>query len=186
MTTQVSMYQAVMGDAFDRLAAPVRQFHRFAGHHTFHGQVRIAAPESLPARLLALALGTPQRAGEGPVRFELIAGSLAETWTRFFPGKTMRSVLIKDGCRLSERLGAARLGFSLVEVDGALEMRLASVHLLGIACPKWLMPTVVARETGDGHRFCFEVRASVPVMGLVAGYRGHLEMPVEVSSDHYF
>ena len=181
MTTQVSMYQAVMGDALDRLAAPVRQFHSFAGHHTFHGQVRIAAPESLPARLLALALGTPQRAGEGPVRFELIAGSRAETWTRFFPGKTMRSVLIKDGCRLSERLGAARLGFPLVEVDGALEMRLASVHFLGIPCPGWLMPSVVARETGEHQQFHFEVRASVPGIGLVVAYVGHLAMPVEAS-----
>ncbi|WP_369124981.1 DUF4166 domain-containing protein, partial [Enterobacter asburiae] len=43
-------------------------------------------------------------------------------------------------------------------------------------CPAWLRPAVVAEETGDGDRFHFNVRASVPLLGVVAAYRGYLDL----------
>ena len=176
-----SMYRAVLGDAFDRLATPIQKFHSFAGYHVFHGEVKIAEPASMLAKLLAIFLGAPLKASQGPIRFELLAEPATESWTRFFPGKTMHSTLTKSGNRIVERLGASRLTFELVEVAGALKMRLEKLHFLGVACPTWLVPTVTARESGGVNTLNFHIQASVPVIGIVASYTGHLNIPREAS-----
>lgn len=182
MNETPSMYRLVMGEAFFRLDPPVRQFHSCAGRHGFQGEVQVGAPASIPAKWLAFALGVPQKASEGPMRFELQADPQTETWTRFFPTITMRSTLTREGSRIVERLGATRLTFELLEVGGALVMRLVKLHFLGIPCPSWLMPSVMARERGATDRFHFQVLASVPGIGVVASYVGHLEMLVEEGS----
>lgn len=175
--SSVSMYRAVMGDAFNRLEAPVRQFHTFTGCHEFHGEVQVGAPASLPAKWLAILLGAPLKATQGPIRFELLAEPGSETWTRYFPGKTMRSILTKTENRVTEQLGASRLTFELLEAEGALEMRLEKLYFWGIRCPSWLMPQVVARETGEAQKLHFQIQATVPSIGLVASYTGYLDMP---------
>ncbi len=177
--TSVSLYRAVMGDAFDRLAEPVRRFHSLAGRHELHGWVDVRAPASWMARLLAICLGAPTRSAQGPIRFELRAEPGVETWTRFFPNKTMGSVLKKNGSRVTEKLGASRLAFELVEVAGALEMRLETLHFWGVPCPRWLMPEITARETGEAQRLNFLVQATVPVLGLVVSYSGYLALGKE-------
>lgn len=174
-----SMYPAVMGDAFGRLDARVQQFHTFVGRHEFFGEVQVGAPGSGLAKVLAVFLGAPLESAQGPIRFELLAQPGIETWTRFFPAKTMRSTLTKEGGRITERLGASRLTFELLEIDGALEMRLDKLRFLGVPCPGWLLPQVIARETGAGHNLHFQIQASVPFLGMVASYTGYLEMPRE-------
>ena len=175
--TTACMYRAVMGAAFDRLALPIRDFHDRTGQHAFEGQVQVSAPASLLAKALAVLLGTPLKAVQGPIRFEVDAGADEEVWTRFFPGKTMRSVLQKSGNRMVERLGAAQLTFVLQEVDGALDMQLERLRFLGIACPICLRPDITARETGEAGQLHFEIHASLPVIGLVASYTGYLDIP---------
>ncbi len=173
------MYSAVMGDAFDHLDASVRRFHTFSGRHEFYGAVEVDAPESFIAKMLARTLGAPLRAIRGPIRFELLAKPDTEVWTRFFPGKTMRSTMAKSGSRVTERLGASFLTFALLEVGGALEMGLEKMNFLGIPCPNWLIPKVTARETGAGNRLNFKVRAVVPFVGLVTSYSGYLDIAGE-------
>lgn len=176
---QPSLYECVMGDAYARLATEVQRFHRLAGRHLLHGVVQTDAPANWLAALLARGLGSPLRASSGAIRFELESGPVVETWTRHFPGRTMSSRLRLDAGRLVERLGAARLAFTLAEIDGRLVMRLASLRFLGIPCPAWLRPRIVAEETGAGDQLCFRVEAHVPGVGRVVGYRGHLVLPDE-------
>lgn len=176
-----SMYRSVMGDAFDRLASPIQQFHSLAGRHELHGEVQVAEPASTLAKLLAVFLGTPLKTCQGPIRFELLTAPDTETWIRFFPDKTMRSTLTKSGTRVVERLGASRLSFELVEVAGALEMHLVKLYFLGIPCPAWLAPTVTARESGGVNTLHFQIQASLPVIGMVASYTGYLNIPQEAS-----
>lgn len=176
-----SMYRSVMGDAFDRLASPIQQFHSLAGRHDLHGEVQVAEPASALAKLLAVFLGAPLKARQGPIRFTLLAAPSCETWIRFFPGMTMRSTLTKSGTRVVERLGASRLSFELVEVAGALEMHLVKLHFFGIPCPAWLAPTVTARESAGVHTLHFHIQASLPVIGMVASYTGYLNIPQEAS-----
>lgn len=165
-----------MGESYSRLASELQQFHRLAGKHTLHGRVEVHAPKSVLGRLLGLFLGTPRTATEGPIQFELDAHPSAETWTRHFPMKTMTSRLQLIDGQLVESLGAARLLFTLSESNGQLNMHLRSLFFLGIACPNWLMPRVIAEETGRDGRLYFHVRAEVPGVGLVASYLGYLSL----------
>lgn len=169
-----SMYERAMGERFDHLPLAVRRFHRLVGLQELHGWVDTEAPSTLAARLLALCIGTPRRAMSGPIRFELHAAPEAETWTRHFPSQTMTSRMRLDAPRVVERLGAARLTFNLCAADGRLEMRLTGLRFLGVPCPRWLLPTIIAEETGQHDQLHFRVRASLPVIGTVTSYRGHL------------
>lgn len=180
----MSMFEQTMGDGFDRLHGALQRFHRLAGRHRLEGWIEADAPASAPARLLALCLGTPRRAQSGPFQFELDARPQEETWTRYFPSRTMTSRLRLAAGQVVEYLGAARLVFDIHEVGGRLEMRLQRLHFLGIPCPGWLMPRLMAIETGDGdssHFLHFQIHAALPLVGVVAGYRGHLVIP---SEDH--
>lgn len=172
-----SLYQQVMGTEFLVLPASLRQFHALEGRHVLTGWVEVRAPASSAARFLAWCLGAPLDVQRGPLRFELESSSASEHWVRHFPGKTMESRLHQTSGRIVEQLGAARLAFALRGGPQKLEMQLVSLHFLGMPCPRWLLPTVVAEETASRGRLHFRVQASLPFVGMVAGYQGHLEVP---------
>jgi len=63
-------------------------------------------------------------------------------------------------------------------------MRLRTLRFLGVPCPAFLRPRIVAEETGeqgaDGRaRLRFRVEAHVPGVGQMVGYRGHLQLPAD-------
>jgi len=173
------MYEQVLGADFARLPTAVQRFHRLAGHAVLQGWVETGAPDTWLARCLAFCLGAPRARSEGRLRFELNAEPQHETWTRHFPTRSMTSRLSPVAGQLVERLGAARLVFALTATERTLSMTLVRMHFGGIACPRWLMPRVVAEETGRDDRFHFLVTAAVPVAGVVASYRGHLDLGPE-------
>jgi len=177
--THRSMYQQALGPAFGHLPMPVQQFHSLAGRHVLQGAVEVAAPQTRAARMLAWCLGAPRQARQGPIRFELEAGPAAEVWTRHFPGRTMASRLTLQGGRIVERLGPAQLVFTLMASPEHLQMHLVRLRFLGVPCPRRLLPAVVAKETASPGRLHFRVSASLPLIGVVADYRGHLELPLE-------
>lgn len=168
------MYERAMGDSFKSLPPAVRRFHKLVGLQELHGWVDTDAPSSLAARLLARCLGTPLQSTSGAIRFELHAAPDAETWTRHFPAQKMTSRMRLVAHQVVEQLGAARLTFDLCEVEGRLEMRLMGLRFAGVPCPPWLLPKIVAEETGQTDRLHFRVQASLPVIGTVASYRGYL------------
>lgn len=171
------VFRRAMGPAYGRLDAAVQAFHDLRGCAELHGEVETDAPSTPLGRLLARALGAPREPGRGPLRFELRCEDAGETWTRHFPARTMRSRLGMRGTEVVESLGPARLVFALEEHGGALVMVLRGMRFLGVPCPRWLLPRVEARETGMGGRLNFHVRATLPVIGQVAGYRGWLALP---------
>ncbi|TXD63470.1 DUF4166 domain-containing protein [Ralstonia sp. TCR112] len=171
-----SLYETVLGARYAELAPAVQTFHRMTGAVTLHGEVETEPPASRLARVLAWCIRTPRTPTCGPIRITLNAGATEETWTRHFPRHTMRSTLSLHKGRLTERLGAVRLFFALEANHGVLQMRLKGLRFLGIPCPVWLRPAVLAEESGDGDRFHFNVRASLPLLGVVAAYRGYLDL----------
>lgn len=179
MTPQ-SMYESAMGPAFERLAEPVKAFHRTRGRRALHGWVRTEAPASLPARLLARCLGTPLSPSAGAIRFELDAAPTSEVWVRHFPDRTMQSRMRLVNGKLTERLGLSLLHFELAADEGRLVMHLRGLRFLGMPCPRWALPRIVAEEEGRDGRLYFTVRAALPLIGRVAGYSGHLVIDAEV------
>jgi hypothetical protein len=171
-----SLYERALGDDYTRLPAAVQRLHRLHGHTVMQGWVETHAPRSLLAQALALCLGAPRRTTRGVMRFELTACPAEETWTRHFPARTMTSSMRWVDGRIEERLGAARLRFDLHAAEDRLSMKLVTMRFLGVPCPRWLLPRVVAQETGAGDCIHFLVTAELPFVGRVIGYRGYLEV----------
>lgn len=172
-----TVFEQALGPRFAELAPALQRFHGLAAHHELRGHVDTEPPDSLAGRVLAWCLGSPRRAATGAIRFELDASSDGETWTRHFPGRTMRSRMACVDGQLEERMGAARLRFELDVRDGALRLRLVRLRFLGVPCPAWLRPRLLAIETGEGNRLHFHIEARVPGIGRVVGYRGWLDVP---------
>lgn len=181
--SDVSLFERVLGQRYGELAPALQRFHRLAGRHELHGVVETDPPGSALGRVLAGLLGSPRRATKGPIRFELDAAPGRETWTRHFPGRTMGSQMHVVGGRVVERMGAAALTFALEADGGRLRMRLERMRLLGIPCPAWLRPRIVAEETGVGERLHFRIEAHVIVIGQVVGYRGWLSLAQATPAD---
>ncbi len=171
------MYERALGPDYARLDAAVQQFHRLQGQVSLRGTVTATPPETALASLLARCIHMPVKAQEGAIRFELDAAPLRERWTRVFPAHTLSSVLTSEGGFVQESLGAATLLFKLEEEHGALVMRLVSMRFLGVPCPRWLLPRIVAREHGTEGAIHFDVQAVVPGAGRVTRYEGSLELP---------
>lgn len=176
------MYERALGDDYEALPAAVQRFHRLRGRNVLSGWVETHAPQTILAKVLAACLGTPRSSSSGPIRFELSASPAEETWTRHFPAQTMTSRMrLVDG-HIEERLGAARLTFDLLAVEDSLSMRLASMRFFGVPCPKWLMPRIVADERGADDQIHFLIAAELPLVGVVASYRGYLEVSKKESA----
>ncbi|HSV48192.1 MAG TPA: DUF4166 domain-containing protein [Ramlibacter sp.] len=171
-----SMFQQAMGEAFGRLHPALQRFHSLRGQVELHGEVQVSGPRGRLARVLAWLLRSPPRDRQGPIRFRLDAGPLAETWVREFPGRTMASRLRLAGTQLTEHFGAVRLSFDVVEAQGGLQMRHRAMRVLGLPLPRWLQPRIEAHEHGEGDRLCFDVSADYPLAGRVVRYRGWLAL----------
>ena len=81
-----------------------------------------------------------------------------------------------------ERVMGASYARLAPAADGRLVMQLRDLRFLGIPCPAFPRPRVVAEEADergtDGcERLHFRVEARVPGVGQVVGYRGHLVLP---------
>jgi Domain of unknown function (DUF4166) len=177
----LTLYPRILGAAYPNLPSAVQRFHVLQGLQVLHGEVQTEAPASFLARCLAICLGAPRERSQGPLRFELDAGPMEETWTRHFPTRTMRSTLRWAEGEIEERLGASRLRFALEATPEGLRMQLQRVHCFGLPCPRWLQPSVVAEERGEGERLHFCIRATVPFVGQVASYCGYLDLPREIA-----
>jgi hypothetical protein len=171
-----SLFERVLGRRYGELAPALQRFHRLAGRHELRGVVETDPPASALGRALAGLLGSPRHATAGPIRFVLDAAPGLETWTRHFPHRTMGSRMQFVDGRVVERMGAAALTFALDTDGGRLRMRLERMRFLGIRCPAWLRPRIVAEESGEGERLHFRIEAHVIVIGLVVGYRGWLSL----------
>jgi hypothetical protein len=178
-----ALLEHLMGPDFVRLAPALQRFHRLHGHATLHGQATTCAPATGLARLLARMLGTPRRASCGRLVFRLTAHPATLRWTRHFAGqgraRPMASRLQESAThpgQLEECLGPVRLRFTLHALDGELHLKLSGMRCCGLPCPRVLLPSVTAVESGHGMRLHFHIEAGLPWAGRVTRYRGFLEL----------
>jgi len=169
------VFRALVGDSFEVLPPAVRAVHDSSRERAFTGRCDIDRGRSLMARVIGAATRLPRAGRDVPVRVTIRRDAHFETWTREFAGRSMRSVLRARGTCLEERLGAATFRFAL-HADGAgIRWDLVGVHALGIPLPvAWFRGVRASEGVLDG-RYRFDVRAELPVIGLLVHYRGHLD-----------
>ncbi|AMP03045.1 DUF4166 domain-containing protein [Collimonas pratensis] len=171
-----SLYRQVMAEDFDALAPDLQHFHSLRGQLTLHGRCTVKGPETMLGRCLGRLFSLPKACAETSFMFELDADSEQETWRRRFPGRTMASRMHVSAGRLVEQLGPVALHFALSVTEGRLNMRLLRITCCGIACPEFMIPAVLAEETGADGKLYFNVAAKLPRVGVLAQYHGYLDL----------
>lgn len=178
-TSSHSVYRQVLGADFNELATELQRFHSLAGRVELAGRFSVKGPRSPAGRLVSALFALPKTAAESPFTFVLDASAHQETWHRRFPGRSMVSRMQAGRGLLVERFGPISFYFRLQADGGQLHMLLQAVTVFGIRSPRMLMPKVSAHEIGEDGRLHFAVSAHLPLVGLLAEYRGFLEIERE-------
>lgn len=172
------LFRRVLGSALDRTPACVRRLHGGAACAVHRGEVEVERGTGRLARVLAWATSLPP-AGSGPIEVEIASRDGRERWVRRIGGREMPSRLWARPSNglLWERLGPVVFGFALRVEDGIILWRLARIRVLGLLpLPSRWFRGVRCSESGVDDRYRFDVRAELPLIGLLVHYRGWLEV----------
>ena len=174
-----TLYQAVLGPEFARLAPVLRGFHGEPEGGRAHGRLRVVRGAGLLARFAGWCIGAPA-AGEGvSVDMHVEVRGERERWTQSFAGAPMITRQWREGDRLIEALGPSALVFALERDGEAMLFRQRGCRVLGIPLPRWLSPAIEARASAsergrDSWAIAVEIR--LPAIGLVVGYSGTMQV----------
>ena len=181
-----ALFPALLGEAFDALPAPVRRLHRRDGAARYAGEVQVDRGRHPVSRCCAWATRLPP-AGAGPLQVDIVAADGREAWTRHVGGRAMPSRLWAGRGALAgllrERLGLVVFGFALTVEPGLhgarIVWRVRRLRVFGLLpLPAGWFADVEAVESVDAlGRYHFDVRAALPLAGLLVHYRGWLEVP---------
>jgi hypothetical protein len=171
-----SLFRSLLGDALDRVPAPVRALHEATLPRRFEGRALVRAAEGVIARWIATRAGLPGTNVEAPIAVTIEPGDEGgEIWTRDFPGRSMRTLLRRDGECLHERLGPVEMRFRLEADETGIVWHPVSALSDGVAAPPMLLRGVHAREYVRDGRYAFDVGARLPWIGHVVAYDGWLD-----------
>jgi hypothetical protein len=173
------IYRQLLGPAYDRLAAPIRDLHDVATVRTFRGEANVTRGRGLLSRLVARIVGFPPAGERVPVAVTLTRQGQRELWQRDFAGSRFASLQQlgtgRDEGLLLERFGPMVFAMAVVVEDGRLHLVQRKGRIFGLPMPRWMLPKGEAYEHDAGGRFNFHVDIVLPVIGPVVGYRGWLE-----------
>jgi len=173
------LYQALLGQDWDKLAAVTQRLHSPDPVALFEGRVDIVRGRNPFASMFAAILGLPKPGRDLPalVRVSRIdGGELLERW---YDGRHFATRQGRLAGRLTERFGPFSLAFGLRHDEGELVFDQVGVKLWSLALPRALWPRIRARERADGHAHLFDVALCMPLIGRVVRYQGRLEVAVD-------
>lgn len=169
-----TLYRTLLGPAFDRLPAPIREMHALARRAT--GTADIVRGTGPLARLICAVARVP-RTGRGvPVEttFEPIAGG--ERWTRRFNGEAFATDMLIDDTgdepRLAERFGPFLFRLRMIAGESGTDLIPEAVSLWGATLPKFFAPRAIGRERVKDGLYHFDVVVRFPIAGEVLRYEG--------------
>jgi hypothetical protein len=175
---RASLYQRILGSAWQDLPAPIRAMHNIH-HATASGFAEVVAGTSLMARLVARVFRFPRAGKEVPVTvaFER-AKDGRERWSRTF-GSHRFSSLQSEGRDRSrhlvvERFGPFAFAMAVVVERAQLKLVLRRWTLFGLPLPLALGPWTKAKEEAIDGRFHFDVEIGHRLTGSIVRCRGWL------------
>ncbi len=177
------VYRQLLGLAFDALPSPLRRLHGSAGKRRWQGHAEVRRGTGILARIAAAIIGFPDAAARVPVTVSFAPESDGERWTRDFGGRRFSSLQTrgrgKNDYLLVERFGPLAFAMALVVEEGRLYLVPRRWSAFGVPMPHFLMPQGTSFESEVDGQFHFDVEITMPVAGLIVGYRGTLD-PAEM------
>jgi len=178
------LFPTVLGaKKYAQLPSIVRNFHNPDGAPVWVGEADVEASKNFLLTLVAKLLDFPEAGKKVPLCVTVERqvdpdnnDQIFETWTRNFAGKCFSSKL---GCQRDsgfvEKFGPLSFNIGLDVKEDCLVMPVIGWKFAAIRLPAFLAPRSQASESEDEHgRFQFDVKLSLPVLGLFAHYRGWL------------
>jgi len=181
----VPLFRRLLGDAYNVLPPAIRQAHDVQGVLVLEGKADATSPDRVLSTLIARLFRLPRSGSNMPVRVEMRSeDDGSETWTRIYPGVTMRSNLRNPSPatqQLDEVFGPVSIRLQWKATERGLDLETLSACVFGIPLPRFLRPRSNARETvGEDCQFHFDVPIALPLIGTIVHYKGSLK-PVEMS-----
>jgi hypothetical protein len=194
ITTQIQessapppLFRRLLGDdAYDALPRAIRQAHDVHGVLVLEGKADTTSPDRFLSTFIARLFRLPRSGSNMPVRVEMRSeDDGSETWTRIYPGVTMRSNLRNADSithQLDEVLGPLSIRLQWKPDARGLQLRTISARMFGCPLPDFLRPRSHASETvGEDGQFHFDVPIALPLIGTIVHYKGSLK-PIEMSN----
>jgi hypothetical protein len=179
------LFQRLLGNAYDALPPVIRQAHQVHGVLVLEGKADATSPDHVLGRWIAWLFRLPRSGSDMPIRVEMRSeDDGSETWTRIYPGVTMRSNLRNANSathQVDEVLGPLSIRLQWTPGERGLELETLRARLFGCPLPDFLRPRSHASETvGADGQFHFDVPIALPLIGTIVHYRGALK-PAEMS-----
>jgi hypothetical protein len=172
------LYRRVLGNAWERLPAPIRDLHSPDGHMKASGRAKVERGSGFLGKLIGRLIGFPEAGDDIPVTVDFKVEQGREVWTRTFGTRSFSSVQTEGQGRhaylVRERFGAVEVSLASVVDGDVLRLIVRSWRFLGIPMPLFLAPGGAAFEHAEGGRFNFDVTIAHPLMGTIIRYRGWL------------
>lgn len=169
------LFRRLAGPAFEQLPLMIREIHTGARYASFSGACTIDRGQHWLARLIAMIAGMPSATAQVALRVEIEADEAGETWTRHFGACVLRSELQMRNGLLVERLGPMAIAFQVEAYSDMLHWLPQGGRVLGIPFPARFFKGISAVESLSNGCYGFNVRASLPLIGLIVHYRGWLQ-----------
>lgn len=145
------------------------------------GQFTIRRGKGFLARMLTWLMRLPAEGEQVPTQLVVNADDNGEQWSRTFAG---RPFITKQSAHaegfMAERIGLMEILYRLNVADHALSYDQARAALrvgtLRIPLPRWLSPTITAREwaESDDRNVHVSVSVTAPLVGLLINYQGYI------------
>jgi hypothetical protein len=168
------IYRRILGTRFDELPDSLRDLHNVKTEVNVQGEFKIERGRGWIKNAIA-ALGKLPSSGENiPLDLKIVLANERETWNRRFGLQLMKTVQWQAGDLMIEAGGPVRFGFRLVTSSSSLELRLEKTWFCLIRLPRFLQPRIRAIETGTATGVDVDVEFSLPLLGRVISYSGHV------------
>lgn len=170
-----SLFATLLGEKFAEMPAAIRQVHD-GRDKLLLGKCTVQRGTGLLSRVFGGIASLPNAGDEQELSVTIACVAAGERWLRNFAGKKMSSGLTTERGLLIESLGPMQFAFALHYSATTQELHwvLRGVKVLGIGLPPAWFSSVSAREFYADGRYHFDVKASLPVVGLLVHYQGWL------------
>jgi hypothetical protein len=172
------LFARLLGDAWDKLPAAVREMHTLTAERVAHGRCTIVRGSGLLANFIASLFRLPKAAADLPVAVRFTPRNAGERWVRRFGEQVMSSLLLPGRGRserlICERFGPFDFAQALIVDGGRLRYAMRGWSVFGLPLPACLAPRSNSYETQQDGRFEFHVELSLPLLGPIVSYRGWL------------
>lgn len=179
---QHSIFEHSLGEeTFGKMPSALQLFHRASASTVWVGK-GVVNMGSWPSKIIAKVFGFPSAGNNIPITVTVDhelddLEEWQERWTRTFANTSFRSLLkLTDDKRLTESFPPFTFNIGVNANKKQLSMPVTGWRLGFITLPEFLAPVSDAKEYQDAQgRFCFDVKLSHPLIGLIAHYQGWLE-----------